>query len=154
MKFICKDLWMIVFKKQIDNLKTNHRVSTKTHASIPSLTGTGCLCFNRQHVPSFFENEHGQQGRSCSEGATAPILPLWHHSRRIIKLGNQGDSTSRNHRVANSDISDQNNSTKELRNKTFLFGLNGQIYSCLEEWQSPLEKMLIDGRSTAGIAKA
>ncbi len=27
-KFLCKDLWMLVFKKQIDNLKTNHRVST------------------------------------------------------------------------------------------------------------------------------
>jgi hypothetical protein len=26
-KFICKDLWTIVFRKQIDNLKTNHRVS-------------------------------------------------------------------------------------------------------------------------------
>lgn len=25
-KFICKDLWTIVFRKQIDNLKTNHRV--------------------------------------------------------------------------------------------------------------------------------
>jgi len=24
-KFICKELWMIVFRKQIDNLKTNHR---------------------------------------------------------------------------------------------------------------------------------
>jgi len=24
-KFLCKDLWLIVFKKQIDNLKTNHR---------------------------------------------------------------------------------------------------------------------------------
>ncbi|CAG8555329.1 2893_t:CDS:2 [Paraglomus brasilianum] len=24
-KFICKELWTIVFKKQIDNLKTNHR---------------------------------------------------------------------------------------------------------------------------------
>ncbi|KAI8329058.1 transport protein particle component [Chlamydoabsidia padenii] len=24
-KFICKDLWSIMFKKQIDNLKTNHR---------------------------------------------------------------------------------------------------------------------------------
>lgn len=26
MKFICKELWPLVFKKQIDNLKTNHRV--------------------------------------------------------------------------------------------------------------------------------
>lgn len=27
-KFLCKDLWMLVFRKQIDNLKTNHRVSS------------------------------------------------------------------------------------------------------------------------------
>lgn len=26
-KFLCKDLWSLVFKKQVDNLKTNHRVS-------------------------------------------------------------------------------------------------------------------------------
>lgn len=25
-KFLCKDLWMLVFRKQVDNLKTNHRV--------------------------------------------------------------------------------------------------------------------------------
>lgn len=25
MKFICKDLWMTIYKKQMDNLKTNHR---------------------------------------------------------------------------------------------------------------------------------
>jgi Transport protein particle (TRAPP) component len=24
-KFLCKDLWTIAFRKQIDNLKTNHR---------------------------------------------------------------------------------------------------------------------------------
>src|SRR5450432_657136 len=29
-KFLCKDLWTIVFKKQIDNLKTNHRVWRNT----------------------------------------------------------------------------------------------------------------------------
>lgn len=26
-KFICKDFWVSLFKKQIDNLKTNHKVS-------------------------------------------------------------------------------------------------------------------------------
>lgn len=26
-KFLCKELWTLVFRKQIDNLKTNHRVS-------------------------------------------------------------------------------------------------------------------------------
>ena len=25
-KFLCRDIWTVVFKKQIDNLKTNHRV--------------------------------------------------------------------------------------------------------------------------------
>jgi len=25
-KFLCKDLWTILFRRQIDNLKTNHRV--------------------------------------------------------------------------------------------------------------------------------
>ena len=25
MKFVCKDFWMCVFKKQIDNLRTNHQ---------------------------------------------------------------------------------------------------------------------------------
>lgn len=25
-KFLCKDFWTIVFRKQVDNLKTNHRV--------------------------------------------------------------------------------------------------------------------------------
>lgn len=29
-KFLCKDLWTILFKKQVDNLKTNHRVCTST----------------------------------------------------------------------------------------------------------------------------
>lgn len=28
-KFICKDFWSELFKKQIDNLKTNHRVITR-----------------------------------------------------------------------------------------------------------------------------
>lgn len=25
-KFVCKEFWLSIFKKQIDNLKTNHRV--------------------------------------------------------------------------------------------------------------------------------
>lgn len=25
-KFLCKDMWTLLFRKQIDNLKTNHRV--------------------------------------------------------------------------------------------------------------------------------
>lgn len=32
-KFVCKDLWSLVFRKQIDNLKTNHRV--RSHPELP-----------------------------------------------------------------------------------------------------------------------
>jgi hypothetical protein len=28
-KFVCKDFWILIFKKQIDKLQTNHRVSSK-----------------------------------------------------------------------------------------------------------------------------
>lgn len=31
-KFLCKDLWTILFRKQIDNLKTNHRVRLNPRA--------------------------------------------------------------------------------------------------------------------------
>lgn len=33
-KFICKDFWSELFKKQIDNLKTNHRVSPTKKVSL------------------------------------------------------------------------------------------------------------------------
>lgn len=41
-KFLCKDLWMLVFRKQIDNLKTNHRVR---YAAFPLGTPDGALLF-------------------------------------------------------------------------------------------------------------
>lgn len=33
MKFICKDFWTCVFKKQIDNLRTNHQVTLSSGES-------------------------------------------------------------------------------------------------------------------------
>ncbi|KAF8532977.1 BET3 family protein [Trichophaea hybrida] len=44
-KFICKDLWMIVFRKQIDNLKTNHR-------GVYVLTDNSFRPFSRMSVES------------------------------------------------------------------------------------------------------
>jgi hypothetical protein len=34
-KFICKDLFLYVYSKQIDNLRTNHRVSCRFVLLIP-----------------------------------------------------------------------------------------------------------------------
>jgi trafficking protein particle complex subunit 6 len=46
-KFICKDLWSVVFKKQIDNLKTNHRVrnSSQVWGGGSRLTGNRAFSF-------------------------------------------------------------------------------------------------------------
>ena len=37
-KFVCKDVWITVWEKQVDNLRTNHRVSALTllvfHANV------------------------------------------------------------------------------------------------------------------------
>lgn len=114
-KFLCKDLWMIVFKKQIDNLKTNHRASTEDPGCISRLTATGRLRSHRQYVPSFLENEHGRQGRSCTESTAVSLLSVRDHSRCFIELRDQGNGTGRVHRVTHCDIPDQNNSTKDLK---------------------------------------
>ncbi|KAK3441749.1 hypothetical protein EUGRSUZ_B01762 [Eucalyptus grandis] len=42
-KFICKDFWSEVFKKQIDNLKTNHRV-WELFGSLTCTLSRGCCC--------------------------------------------------------------------------------------------------------------
>jgi len=45
-KFICKDFWTAMFKKQIDNLKTNHKVgrSRTTRSAPPSVPSGSVVC--------------------------------------------------------------------------------------------------------------
>jgi hypothetical protein len=90
-KFLCKDLWMLVFRKQIDNLKTNHRVCLIYHPSIsygesgnrlsPSGLHTtnkdaidslqiGCLRSDGQFVPPIRTHEHRSWRSGCSESTT------------------------------------------------------------------------------------
>jgi Transport protein particle (TRAPP) component len=47
-KFLCKDLWTILFRKQIDNLKTNHRVCCLGGVDV------GCICINGQQFQMVF----------------------------------------------------------------------------------------------------
>lgn len=59
-KFICKDLWILVFRKQIDNLKTNHRVRLPSGFSVQELfayTSIGRLRVDRQLVQAAGEDE-------------------------------------------------------------------------------------------------
>lgn len=36
LKFLCKDLWISLWERQVDNLRTNHRVRTYYHLLRPS----------------------------------------------------------------------------------------------------------------------
>uniref|UniRef100_A0A674PRK0 Trafficking protein particle complex subunit 6B n=1 Tax=Takifugu rubripes TaxID=31033 RepID=A0A674PRK0_TAKRU len=49
MKFICKDFWTSVFRKQIDNLRTNHQVTQQVetggqHVPVTESTPSGGSC--------------------------------------------------------------------------------------------------------------
>lgn len=46
-KFICKDLWTIVFRKQIDNLKTNHRVCYLLLVPATRITALNGIVYDR-----------------------------------------------------------------------------------------------------------
>ncbi|ETN40556.1 uncharacterized protein HMPREF1541_04833 [Cyphellophora europaea CBS 101466] len=76
-KFLCKDLWMVVFKKQIDNLKTNHR-------GVFVLTDSKFRPFSRMSMVSAAEAVHRAQphlifpcgiirGALASLGVTATV---------------------------------------------------------------------------------
>ena len=53
-KFMCKEFWIAVFKKQVDNLRTNHRVRQKsTLASAGLIWFINCLEYNSFVWPLF-----------------------------------------------------------------------------------------------------
>ncbi|KEQ70316.1 transport protein particle component [Aureobasidium namibiae CBS 147.97] len=62
-KFICKDLWQVVFRKQIDNLKTNHRGTFV-------LTDNKFMALGRMSV----DRGRGPRGTEEALGAAQPFL--------------------------------------------------------------------------------
>ncbi|KAF5117394.1 hypothetical protein DV495_000645 [Geotrichum candidum] len=70
MKFICKELWPLIFKKQIDNLKTNHRNTVKQampymwfpmgiiRGTLSALGVEASLSFESNHLPNVSFNIH------------------------------------------------------------------------------------------------
>lgn len=63
-KFICKDLWQVVFRKQIDNLKTNHRGTFV-------LTDNKFMALGRMSV----DRGRGPRGTEEALGAAQPVCP-------------------------------------------------------------------------------
>ena len=74
-KFLCKDLWTLIFRKQIDNLKTNHRVSQlRYQARVLFCCGwseLGRLRPHRWRIQTILTHEHavvywsGHEGTGC-----------------------------------------------------------------------------------------
>lgn len=80
-KFLCKDLWMLIFRKQIDNLKTNHRVCTAHLLSIKNFLWKalmnpieGRLCVDRPWLQTVLTNEYGFFHR-CGLKGPAGVFP-------------------------------------------------------------------------------
>jgi hypothetical protein len=93
-KFLCKDLWMLVFRKQIDNLKTNHRgVYVLTDNSFKPFsrmsTEAGGQAVVRAQPVGFPLFKHVEDIRmrwnhkplltNCQ--SIVPLVPLWHYPR-------------------------------------------------------------------------
>jgi Transport protein particle (TRAPP) complex subunit len=117
-KFLCKDLWTLVFRKQVDNLKTNHRVG-----SLSPGRGTGVIAnegMALQGVYVLTDNSFRPFARmsaevssqavmraqpvcysfvlsthiliSLTQTAIVPLVPLRHRTRRAGGNGHHSDS--------------------------------------------------------------
>jgi trafficking protein particle complex subunit 6 len=70
-KFLCKDLWTLLFKKQIDNLKTNHRgIYVLTDNAFKPLSR---MSFDTKKFPNAV-NTDGTVGESSSLARVQPFL--------------------------------------------------------------------------------
>ncbi|OAA46609.1 trafficking protein particle complex subunit 6B [Beauveria brongniartii RCEF 3172] len=116
-KFLCKDLWSLVFGKNIDNLKTNHRVCTLPLPFSPLVvpytwrewnavfflwlaaranSGKGRLRTDRQRLPAVFADEH-RGGRPGSGAGTAiPVVSVRHRSGSAGRARDQRIGAGRN----------------------------------------------------------
>nr|XP_033808113.1 trafficking protein particle complex subunit 6B isoform X2 [Geotrypetes seraphini] len=79
MKFICKDFWTTVFKKQIDNLRTNHQgIYVLQDNKFRLLTQISAGKQYLEHAPKVILSQYKIFG-----------IYLWTNQRRLIKFGNK-----------------------------------------------------------------
>jgi len=72
-KFICKDIWAACWDKQVDNLRTNHRVPASL--DVPpfgsnSNYGSFCrvsMCYKITHSSPYLGFLHGNHGQTQSK---------------------------------------------------------------------------------------
>lgn len=118
-KFVCKDLWSTCWDKQVDNLRTNHRVSTVYPLHLRPFTYIhliGCVCAPRQLVQTDKSTiELGRESRrdktrkTCTCLTSVPFYPsisstyavrrhAWrYHQRRVDSAGIPNNCRARDH---------------------------------------------------------
>uniref|UniRef100_A0A8D0MDJ9 Trafficking protein particle complex 6A n=1 Tax=Sus scrofa TaxID=9823 RepID=A0A8D0MDJ9_PIG len=74
LKFLCKDLWVAVFQKQIDSLRTNHQVTARGWS--PEERGGDPHEGKRRQPPRPGPAQAGRQAPGFPTAATAPWAPL------------------------------------------------------------------------------
>lgn len=79
LKFLCKDLWISLWERQVDNLRTNHRVRN-AHLSpppplpnSPSLVGSTVL----SSFPSAWLHHHPEHVSTCGSSQTNVLISVW-----------------------------------------------------------------------------
>lgn len=118
-KFICKDLWTLLFRKQIDNLKTNHRgVFVLTDSRFQPLSR---MSVDRRAGPKAVDDALRKaqtvslpwMGRIFrrvfrSDLSSVPLFSLRRHKRCPSRLGYGGLNYGGNDGDPIGDLSDQN----------------------------------------------
>lgn len=148
-KFLCKDMWTLVFRKQIDNLKTNHRVLILFyHLCVSGLSVygllisgyAGCLRSYRQQFQTLLPHECGVVAGSSTPSATGripsvlepetagmlthlavPLVSMRCHTRGIGKHGHQRDGTSGDFGTPSCNISNQDRHCEILISIRYLY---------------------------------
>ncbi|XP_063287789.1 trafficking protein particle complex subunit 6A [Pelobates fuscus] len=93
-KFVCKDFWTVVFKKQIDNLRTNHQGTYVLQDNkFQLLTQISCSKQYLEEAPKFLAYTCGlikgalsNLGVSSTVSAEVPIMPTCKFQIVILKI--------------------------------------------------------------------
>ena len=102
-KFLCKDLWTILFRKQIDNLKTNHRVGNMNAFAdgrgVYVLTDNSFKWFSRMSTVTGAQdaiNKAQPVSVLIRYLTIVPLVPMWSDSWSPFKSWHRKYSDGRN----------------------------------------------------------
>lgn len=138
-KFICKDLWILLYRKQIDNLKTNHRgvfvltdqrFQPLSRMSVDRKAGSGPGGKRDKAIEEAMERAQTVSLHLCPlSGASGevkgrlgadldttlvPLLPVWHRARSFGGTGGRGHGGRQHGGNTHCHVSDQDQGSQDI----------------------------------------